>query len=230
VTTVAGRYRVRQAGRLHRHQDDLQLRAYANKHITTSGFRAATTAACSSASAGPVRREPGRDVRPREHQVPGRELNPLAEFASVDSLADANVTSLVLECRSRAHGREGGDHRRLDDGERPGHAHGERDARQRPRSHGADGSLVQVSRLGMPLVNEVVIGLKDKNRFNASEPKDDGRLPTTSPIRRCRRCRSACSARPETLQDAHDPAVYDLATSRARILKYTIRPLRSAVV
>ena len=25
----------------------------------------------------------------------------------------------------------------------------------------------------MPLVNEVVIGLKDKNRFNASKPKDD---------------------------------------------------------
>ena len=29
----------------------------------------------------------------------------------------------------------------------------------------------------MPLVNEVVIGLKDKNRFNASEPKDDGQFP-----------------------------------------------------
>ena len=34
-------------------------------------------------------------------------------------------------------------------------------------------SCVQVSRLGMPLVNEVVIGLKDKNRFNASHPSDD---------------------------------------------------------
>jgi hypothetical protein len=31
----------------------------------------------------------------------------------------------------------------------------------------------QVSRLSMPLVNEVVIGLRDKDRFNASEPKDD---------------------------------------------------------
>ena len=28
----------------------------------------------------------------------------------------------------------------------------------------------------MPLVNEVVIGLKDKDRFNASEPKDDGQF------------------------------------------------------
>ena len=35
---------------------------------------------------------------------------------------------------------------------------------------------MQVSRLGMPLVNEVVIGLKDKDMFNASEPKDDGQF------------------------------------------------------
>ena len=34
----------------------------------------------------------------------------------------------------------------------------------------------QVSRLGMPLVNEVVIGLPDKNRFNGSRPKDDGQF------------------------------------------------------
>ena len=36
------------------------------------------------------------------------------------------------------------------------------------------GDLVQVSRLGNPLVNEVVIGLPDKNKFNASHPRDDG--------------------------------------------------------
>jgi hypothetical protein len=28
----------------------------------------------------------------------------------------------------------------------------------------------------MPLVNEIVIGLKDKNKFNNSEPKDDGQF------------------------------------------------------
>ena len=38
------------------------------------------------------------------------------------------------------------------------------------------GPFVQVSRLGMPLVNEVVIGLPDKNRFNGSEPKEDGQF------------------------------------------------------
>lgn len=40
------------------------------------------------------------------------------------------------------------------------------------------GAWTQVSRLGMPLVNEVVIGLPDKNKFNASEPKDDGQFAT----------------------------------------------------
>jgi hypothetical protein len=46
-------------------------------------------------------------------------------------------------------------------------------------AHGAQlagGAWTQVSRLGMPLVNEVVIGLPDKDRFNASEPKNDGQF------------------------------------------------------
>jgi hypothetical protein len=38
------------------------------------------------------------------------------------------------------------------------------------------GPWVQVSRLGMPLVNEVVIGLPDKDKFNGSEPKDDAQF------------------------------------------------------
>ncbi len=38
------------------------------------------------------------------------------------------------------------------------------------------GAWVQVSRLGMPLVNEVVIGLKDKDRFNSSAPSGDGQF------------------------------------------------------
>jgi Domain of unknown function (DUF4331) len=40
----------------------------------------------------------------------------------------------------------------------------------------AGGAWTQVSRLGMPLVNEVVIGLRDKDRFNGSKPKDDGQF------------------------------------------------------
>lgn len=38
------------------------------------------------------------------------------------------------------------------------------------------GAYTQVSRLGSPLVNEVVIGLPDKDRFNHSEPVDDGQF------------------------------------------------------
>ena len=38
------------------------------------------------------------------------------------------------------------------------------------------GPWVQVSRVGMPLVNEVIIGLDDKDRFNASRPRDDGQF------------------------------------------------------
>jgi hypothetical protein len=38
------------------------------------------------------------------------------------------------------------------------------------------GAWTQVSRLSNPLVNEVVIGIKDKDLFNASAPKDDGQF------------------------------------------------------
>src|SRR4029450_7765161 len=40
------------------------------------------------------------------------------------------------------------------------------------------GPWTQVSPLPNPLVNEVVIGLPDKDRFNASQPKDDGQFAT----------------------------------------------------
>jgi hypothetical protein len=38
------------------------------------------------------------------------------------------------------------------------------------------GAWTQVSRLGAPLVNELVIGLKDKDRFNHSKPSGDGQF------------------------------------------------------
>ncbi|KUN77210.1 DUF4331 domain-containing protein [Streptomyces griseoruber] len=40
----------------------------------------------------------------------------------------------------------------------------------------AQGYYEQVSRLGSPLVNEVVNPIKDKDKFNASKPKDDGQF------------------------------------------------------
>lgn len=46
-----------------------------------------------------------------------------------------------------------------------------------PRGHQTTvsygGAYVQVSRLGMPLVNEVIIGLPDKDRFNSAAPMGD---------------------------------------------------------
>ena len=56
------------------------------------------------------------------------------------------------------------------------------DTAERPatRTLNGDGTVsvsgpnVQVSRLGMPLVNEVVIPLQDKDRFNATKPTGDG--------------------------------------------------------
>lgn len=41
---------------------------------------------------------------------------------------------------------------------------------------GSGNNWMQVSRLGNPLVNEVVIGLKDKDRFNASRPTGDAQF------------------------------------------------------
>ncbi len=43
---------------------------------------------------------------------------------------------------------------------------------------GGDNEWKQVSRLSNPLVNEVVIGLPDKDRFNRSEPRNDGQFAT----------------------------------------------------
>src|SRR4029077_3114791 len=43
-------------------------------------------------------------------------------------------------------------------------------------SASSNGTYVQVSRLGMPLVNEVVVPVGLKDYFNASEPKDDAQF------------------------------------------------------
>ena len=88
-------------------------------------------------------------------------------------LNDKNVTSLALEvpasCLTNANGdkviggwttaslRQG----RLLNGATPSGLQA---------SEKAGGAWTQVSRLGMPLVNEVVIGLKDKDKFNGSKP------------------------------------------------------------
>lgn len=38
------------------------------------------------------------------------------------------------------------------------------------------GAWTQISRVGMPLVNEVIVGMDDKDRFNASKPRNDAQF------------------------------------------------------
>ena len=103
-------------------------------------------------------------------------LNPLgAETGEKNDLEDKNVTSLAMEVPTvcLTAGTEpviGGwttaslpQTRVLNDNVKDANSSKE------------NGALTQVSRLGMPLVNEVIIGLKDKNKFNKSQPRNDVR-------------------------------------------------------
>ena len=106
--------------------------------------------------------------------------NPDLIGAAPNTIDDKNVTTLALEVPTSCltSGSEtviGGwtsaslrQARLLDPTPRPGHQTAEK----------AGGAWTQVSRLGMPLVNEVVIGLKDKDRFNGSKPMNDGQFAT----------------------------------------------------
>jgi hypothetical protein len=98
--------------------------------------------------------------------------------AQTDDLGDANVTSLVLEVPiSFLAGADS-----VIGGWTTASMRQARVLNPAPRSAVNNkvtvegGAFVQVSRLGMPLVNELVIGIKDKDRFNASEPKDDAQF------------------------------------------------------
>jgi hypothetical protein len=97
--------------------------------------------------------------------------------AVANPLADKNITALALEvhksCLTNGDDVIGGwttaslRQARLLNGAPPaGHQTSEK----------TGGAWVQVSRLGMPLVNEVVIGLKDKDKFNASKPSADAQF------------------------------------------------------
>ncbi len=93
-------------------------------------------------------------------------LNPLgARNSRANDLADKNVTTLALEVPTPCLALPG----------QPVIG-GWTTASVPKNDSGATGPLVQVSRLGNPLVNEIVIGLPDKDRFNASEPKDDAQF------------------------------------------------------
>jgi hypothetical protein len=105
-------------------------------------------------------------------------LNPLgANNANADSLADKNVTALELEvpatCLVAGDPVIGG---WTTASLRQAHVLVPDPDQGIEHSDKAGGAWSQVSRLGMPLVNEVVIGLQDKDRFNASKPENDGQF------------------------------------------------------
>jgi len=90
---------------------------------------------------------------------------------SSSSTDDKNITSLALEVPIAC----------VTQGNEPVIGVWTTASKNRGEHNGQDmksGGGEQVSRLGMPLVNEIVIGLKDKDRFNASQPQDDGQFAT----------------------------------------------------
>jgi len=106
-------------------------------------------------------------------------LNPLGDPAgATDVLADANVTALVLEVPiAFLVGDSGPIIGGWTTASLPKSRTLQKDKKisfEQPDKE--SGKFLQVSRLGSPLVNELVIGLRDKDKFNASEPQDDAQF------------------------------------------------------
>jgi hypothetical protein len=111
-------------------------------------------------------------------QYPATAFNANAESAATDYLAMKNITSMELEVPTAC----------LTNGTEPviggwttasvrqGRLINPTPNSGTPSKEG--GAWTQVSRLGMPLVNEVVIGLKDKDQFNHSQPINDAQFLT----------------------------------------------------
>ncbi len=111
-------------------------------------------------------------------KAPATAFDPNAEKAGRDDLSTANVTAIEMEVPISC----------LTNGMEPvigawttASVRQARLINPTPSSNTASkegGAWTQVSRLGMPLVNEVVIGLKDKDQFNHSKPSADGQFAT----------------------------------------------------
>ncbi len=109
-------------------------------------------------------------------KAPATAFDPNAEKAAQDVLANKNVTAIELEVPISC----------LTNGSEPvigawttASVRQGRLINPNPGSGGASkegGAWTQVSRLGNPLVNEVVIGLKDKDHFNSSKPVNDAQF------------------------------------------------------
>jgi hypothetical protein len=113
------------------------------------------------------------------YKAPAVEFDANAERSARDDLADKNVTTIALEVAASCLVAPGSadpvigawttasvPQVRMIDPTPSGNNGATREG----------GAWTQVSRLGMPLVNEVVIGLKDKDRFNHSRPNGDAQF------------------------------------------------------
>ncbi|MES2934747.1 MAG: DUF4331 domain-containing protein [Pseudomonadota bacterium] len=109
-------------------------------------------------------------------KAPATAFDPNAEKAAKDDLADKNVTSIELELPISCVATAG---EPVIGGWTTASVRQARLINPNPKGGAASkegGAWTQVSRLGMPLVNEVVIGLKDKDQFNHSKPSGDGQF------------------------------------------------------
>ena len=109
-------------------------------------------------------------------QAPATAFDPNAEKAGHDDLANKNVTAIELELPTACltNGTE-----TVIGGWTTASVRQGRLMNPTPSTGTASkegGAWTQVSRLGMPLVNEVVIGLKDKDQFNHSKPTGDAQF------------------------------------------------------
>lgn len=114
------------------------------------------------------------DVPPDQGGLPGG--IGIKQDKANDIIADANITTLALELpkaclTGSGNGKIGG---WTTASLRQARVLNPTASFAKPDVNG--GAFTQVSRLSTPLVNELVIGLPDKDRFNSSEPKDDGQF------------------------------------------------------
>ncbi|WEF35953.1 DUF4331 domain-containing protein [Pseudoduganella chitinolytica] len=109
-------------------------------------------------------------------KAPAVEFDANAERAARDDLADKNVTTIALEVAAACLTSPGDPviGAWTTASVRQGRLINPAPGAAAPSKEG--GAWTQVSRLGMPLVNEVVIGLKDKDRFNHSKPTADAQF------------------------------------------------------
>lgn len=155
--------------------------AYASKHVYSVNIPGCATPARMFVG---QRKDPfvvnlGETFDLINYKSPAVEFDPNAEKSARDDLADKNITSIEMEvptaCLLSA---TAGDP--VIGGWTTASMRQGRLLNPFPGSTvGASlegGAWVQVSRLGMPLVNEVVIGLKDKDRFNHCKPSADAQF------------------------------------------------------